>query len=322
MDQLQAPKLSVILIVRDCYDTIAKTIKHLQAQTVRQNLELVIVTEAAEALPIDPADFAMFSGVQVVSAGDIRSVGAAYAAGVRHAEAPVVVFGEDHSYPQPDWAEWLIRDHQQSWGAVGPVVHLANPERNTAIADFLVGYGEWADVKKPRQVDHLPGHNSSYKRALLLEYGEDLDTWLQAESLLHWDMRRKGHRLFLEPAAKTRHVCFTHFSSFLRIQFLVGRDFAAFRARNEHWPLSRRVAFTLAAPLIPLVRMKRILQKHKMSVPVMAAVFMGLVVDGCGQFLGYLFEQPAVEIINYELEREKFNREQDEKGSRSRAAAG
>src|SRR5581483_145631 len=208
MDQPQAPSLSVILIVRDSYETIAKTIKHLKAQTVREKLEIVIVTKSADALHIPAEDVAPFAGVQVESVGEIRTVGAAYAAGVRRATAPVVVFGEDHSYPQSDWAEWLLRDNQQSWAAVGPVVHLANPERVTAVADFLVGYGEWAGLNKPRQVDHLPGHNSSYKRALLLEYGEHLGTWLQAESLLHWDLRRKGHRLFLEPAATTRHVCF------------------------------------------------------------------------------------------------------------------
>jgi hypothetical protein len=322
INQAQSPALSVILIVQDHYDPLAKTVEHLQAQTVRSQLEIVIVTKSADALRLNRNDFAMFCGVQVVTVGEMRSVGDAYAAGVRRSSAPIVVFGEDHCYPQPDWAEWLLRDHQQPWAAVGPVVHLANPERRTAVADFLLSYGEWSEVNKPGEVEHLPGHNSSYKRALLLEYGGELENWLRAESVLHWDLRRKGCRLFLEPAAKSTHVCFTHFPSFVHVQFLVGRDFAAMRARNERWPVSRRIAFSMAAPLIPFLRLKRILQKHHVSMSVLPAVFVALLADGFGQFLGYLLAQPSVELPKYELEREKFNHEQEARARTNRAAAG
>jgi len=46
-------------------------------------------------------------------------------------------------------------------------------------------------------VDYLPGHNTSYKRELLLGYGADLDSMMEGETSLHWDLRSKGHKLYL-----------------------------------------------------------------------------------------------------------------------------
>ena len=52
----------------------------------------------------------------------------------------------------------------------------------------------------------LPGHNSSFKRDLLLAYGPGLEDLLRAEIVLHTRLHRDGHRLLLEPAAKFEHV--------------------------------------------------------------------------------------------------------------------
>ena len=58
----------------------------------------------ASALGLDQAELAGFFRVQVVEADPIRSGAAARAAGICQATAPVVALGEDHSFPDPDWA--------------------------------------------------------------------------------------------------------------------------------------------------------------------------------------------------------------------------
>ena len=169
--------------------------------------------------------------------GEMHSVGAAYAAGVHSATAPVVALGEDHSFPHPDWAERLVSAHQQPWAAVRPQVCNANPGSSIATADFLIAYGPWSESARSGEVEHLPGHNSSYKRDLLLEYGDSLPGMLEAESVLHWQLRRNGHKLYLETAAKTSHVNISRLVSWASAQYHAGRMFAAFRARNEDWTL-------------------------------------------------------------------------------------
>ncbi|HTM41313.1 MAG TPA: glycosyltransferase [Terriglobales bacterium] len=285
-----SPLISVILITPDSYQNLATTVRVLRAQTIRDRIEIVIVAPDSSTLGLKRDELQVFAGVQVVLVGEIRSIGASYAAGVRRATAPIVVFGEDHCFPRLDWAERLVEAHQQPWAAVGPQVCNANPGTKVARADYLIAYGQWGPPVGAGEVEHLPGHNSSYKRAVLLEYGPALDDMLEAESVLHWDLRRKGHHLYLETGARTSHMNFSRFSSWTITQLQAGLVFAAFRAHNEHWPLSRRLFFALAAPLIPIVRLRRILtltdnlKGRRNLLPILAY---GLGLDGLGQMLGY-----------------------------------
>ena len=302
------PLLSVILITPDYYQNLAATIRCLRAQTIRDRIEIVIVAPDSAMLGLKREDLEGFAGFQLALVGKIRSIGASYAAGVRRASAPVVVFGEDHSFPRPDWAERLVQAHQQPWAVVGPQVRNANPTCRISRADYLIAYGQWGESAPAGEKEHLPGHNSSYKRALLLEYGPQLDDMLEAESVLHWDLRRKGHRLYLETAARTAHMNFGRFSSWALAQFQAGLVFAAFRAHNERWPLPRRIFFALAAPLIPVVRLRRILalpanlQGRRGLLPVLG---LGLGLDGLGQMLGYVLGKSlaAHRITYFEFKR-------------------
>ena len=94
------PDLSVILLTPDSYDTIRRTVHCIRTQSIKDRIELVIVAPSALSLNVDPSEFHDFLQHRIVELGSIRSIGSAYAAGIRAASAPVVVLGEDHSYPQ------------------------------------------------------------------------------------------------------------------------------------------------------------------------------------------------------------------------------
>ena len=290
------PALSVIVATPDCYETIRTTVKCLRAQNVSEQLELIIVAPSATTLNLVEADLKVFHSYHVVEAGPLRSVGAANALGVRHASARIVALTEDHSFPQPGWAQALITTHRQPWSAVGPVVRNANPRNQISRADMLIGYGPWLDPSPAGFVEYLPGHNSSYKRDVLLEYGAGLERMMEEETVLHWDLRSKGHKLYLEPAAKLAHTNFENPSQFVAVHFYGGRAFATSRARDGHWAWPRRLLFACGSPLIPLVRLCRILRSvsrpgrpWSSALPVLPQLLLGLTVDGAGQMLGYLF---------------------------------
>jgi hypothetical protein len=287
------PAMSVVVITPDRHDTIAAVLRHLHAQSVKHQLELVVVAPTVDVISLDAPELQGFWGVSVLPVGAVRSTAAARSAGVRAAHAPVVAFVEDHSLPQPGWAAALIAAHRQQWAAVGPAVGNANPETILSWANLLIEYAPWLDPATAAVVEHLPGHNSSYKRAVLLEYADGLDTMLEAESILHWDLCRNGHQLFLEPAARTLHTNFSRGVDSIRLRFHGGRLFAA--ARAHHWPWARRLAYTAAAPLIPFVRLRRILaqtrrQRSAATVPrrTFPALLGLLLCDACGELAGYL----------------------------------
>ena len=86
----------------------------------------------------------------------------------------------------------------------------------------------------------LPGHNSSYKRERLLEYGDRLAGFLDAETTLFWDLDARGLGLYLEPAARVAHVNFSRLGVWLEVQYHAGRIFAAHRAWHGRWSGARR----------------------------------------------------------------------------------
>jgi hypothetical protein len=286
----RSPALSVIVTTPDSYDTIRNLVTALRAQTARDTLELVIVAPSAAAVHAGIADLECFCCWRIVELGALRTVAQAKAAGIRCAIAPVVVLTEDHSFPDPNWAHALIEAHRDNWAAVGPAMDNGNPESLISWADFIIGYGPWFDPPAAAEVEELPGHNTSYKRGVLLECGERLEALLGAESVLHHELRAQGHRLYLEPAARTFHINFTRPSRWMPYLCYSGRVFAAERARS--WPALRRAAYCGGAGLIPLVRLKRLLPvirrlRPEVAPGVLAPLLFALIIDSLGQGLGY-----------------------------------
>jgi hypothetical protein len=137
------PEMSVIILTPDGYAAIRRLMAHLCAQTARDRLELVLVAPQLDALQADEGELAGFAAVRLVEADVLRSSAEARAAGVRAATAPIVVFTEDHSLPEPAWAESLIRAHGEAWAVVGPAVINANPRGAVSWANLLIEYIEW-----------------------------------------------------------------------------------------------------------------------------------------------------------------------------------
>jgi hypothetical protein len=284
-------------------------------------MEVVLVGPRGSSLRVDEAHLKSFLCHSIVELGEFSSVAVANAAGVRAASAPIVAFVEEHSFPDTQWAEALVRAHGEDWAAVGPVVQNANPENLVSWADFLKAYGPWMGPNQPGPVDHLPGHNSSYKRAILMQYGEELETMLEAESVLHWAMGSRGHQLYLEPTAKVAHLNFGLLSSWLPSQYHSGRCFAARRAKV--WSPARRLVYTIGAPLIPALRWWRILGQGRRSslasgllARVSPILFLGLAASALGEMLGYALG-PGTSV--QQIAAWEFHRAQHQPGARDGA---
>jgi glycosyltransferase involved in cell wall biosynthesis len=292
---------------------VRKTIRHLRAQKCQNRLEIVLVAPAAAELGLDESEMRDFHRFRVIEVGPIHSTARARAIGVRHASAPVVAFVEDHAFPAPGWAEALIEAQKQNWAAVGPMMANANPRSIISWANFLIEYAPWSGTRPGGTFEHLPGHNGSYKRDVLLEYGDHLEAMLDAESILHWDLRARGYLLYLEPKARTFHQNFSRSLPSLSLRFNGGRLFASSRARQ--WALWRRLLYTLAGPLIPLVRFCRIIgelcrpgQPRYLLPRVLPALIVAIVSDGAGEMVGYLFGRgnATARLADMEFHRHRY----------------
>lgn len=306
-------EISVIVITPDDYGTIQSLIESLAAQTICEHIELVIVAPATSVSGFDTTIFNRFGAVRLEGVESIDSFAQATAVGIGAATAPIVALTEDHSFLDPKWAEILVAAHRGPWIGVGPAISNANPGSLVSWANIAIEYGEWLDPAVTGPVSHIPGHNSSYKRAALLEYGEDLGKWLQSESVLHWDLASKGHRLWLETSATTGHRNFSDFLSTIRLRFCCGRIFASSRARG--WAASKRALYLCGSPLIPFVRLGRVIgQLRRPGRPryllpsILPLLLLFLVIDGMGETVGYAFGTGSAEegMTRMEFHRERF----------------
>jgi GT2 family glycosyltransferase len=311
---MSEPDLTVVLVTPDQYQTLRAVVRHLRAQTARDRLEIVIVAPAREGLGLIETDLEGFVRFRVVEAGTPWSLAKARADGIRAASAPVVALVEDHCFPDPGWAAALIAAHRQPWAAVGPAIANANPRTRLSWANLLIAYGRWVAPEAGAEVDDIPGNNSSYKRALLLEYGSELERMLEREAVLHEDLRAKGHRFYLEPQAKAYHQNASRLTSAIWTRFQAGRLFGAMRARNGRWSLLRRLLYIGGAPLIPLMHLRPVLQharraaRQRPLLPGLRGAVVGLLaVAGAGEMIGYAFGpgKALQQLTDSEFQRER-----------------
>lgn len=287
----RVPALSVILPTADDFSTIRMTVRALRAQTICHKIELVIVVPT-DGVPIPDNEVEGFGRVLVIDGGKLETSNRSRVAGIRAATSPIVVLAEDHSFPAPDWADALLSAHQQNYAVVGPVVRSGNPRTMLSWANLLLEYGPWLEGAERAELDDLPGHNSAYRRDLLIEYGDQLEEMFEVEALIQRDMRSKGHRMLLEPRAVTSHLNFSKLWPSLLLRLNAGRSFAAHRTHG--WSFSKRLAYAMASPLIPLVRLIRIARLVRNSseleylfprvLPMLCIV---LLADGLGELIGY-----------------------------------
>jgi hypothetical protein len=291
----EAPSMSVILMTMDSIEPLRWVLSQYAMQTIARRIEVVIVCPQASAVKIDSKLAGSFFAIRVTERHPLQDTSDAFATGVRIASAPIIALGEDHSFPaSKDWAEVLLKRHAEPWVGVGPVIGCANPASAVSYSDYLMSYGQWMAPNHAGEVAFVPGHNSTYKRSQLLELGDRLLTLFENEIGLQEELRAHGGKFYQEAAATTLHTNFELLATFLKVQFYVGRIFTGSRAR--HWPTSRRIIYFAGSPLIPVLRLVRIIrQVRRAGAPMLQfaralpAMIAGLCMFALGEATAYIF---------------------------------
>jgi hypothetical protein len=132
---------------------------------------------------------------------------------------------------------------------------------------------------------------------------------------LYLTLRARGHKSYFEPAAGIQHVNLNRFRPFVRERYLAGALIGAYR--SARWSFTRRMAYALGSPLIPIVTLSRI-QKgvretaRSQSLPrgTIPAIVLGAMVKAAGEMRGYLLGAPESaeeEMTGYEVRKLAFN---------------
>ena len=310
---MSAPALSVVLVAPDGYGEVATTVRHLRAQTLASQIELVIVARHVEDVHVPEQHAAELGKITLVEVPEIAILAAARAAGVACASAPFIAFGEDHSFPEPGWAASLVAAHERGYAGVAPEIKNGNPATALSWAAMFLHFAGVVEPQNGFETDWpAASHNMSYRRDVLLEQGDKLSELMLAELFLHRALRAHGHKLWVEPGAATRHVNASRLAPALRHAWFGGRLYGSLRCELDSWSLARRIVYAGGSPLIPFLRLRRVLPELRRThvgagllprvLPSMVAL---LIVHAAGEAAGYLFGAGATRVAYSEFEQKR-----------------
>ncbi len=303
------PALTVIAIVGRQRGRVEACLRSLLAQNTAPAMEILLVDCAPDDAPrIELSDRPR---VRVLRGKASREFGELRAGAVRQARAPIVAFIEEHCIAHPGWGEAILAAHAEGWSGVGGVVHNGNPGRGMSDVILAMSFAPWMAPVERGQSLLLPGNNTSYRREVLLRFGDELPRLLLSEPLLQWRLAAQGDRLLLEPRMRFSHTNETRLTTICRGFYLWNRCFGAARAEVLHWSWMQRAARVLSAPLVPWVRVARLIAfgvRHRRDllgrfVWQLPAAFIAECFAVAGQVVGMLFGAGSapVRFVDYEV---------------------
>jgi len=286
-----SPRVSVVIASLVGAPFIDDCISSLEQQAKEWNAEVIVVA-------CGPAEYASrialkFPWVRVIPRAARETVPELRKCGVAEAAGEVVAIIEEHCVAAPDWLTRLINAHAGGeYGVVGgPVVDHAYLRLRDWTVYFLEYNGYLPPWREGEEHD-LGSANIAYSRALLMKYQDCLGDgyW---EAGLHPRLLADGVKFRPVPEMQVRHRGPFDYGYYLQQRYWFSRAFAG--CRSQQLPLSRKIAYVVAAPLLPfllLARMsKRILSrncqvgKFAESLPLLIPA---LFVYVAGEFVGYL----------------------------------
>jgi len=304
------PLISAIVVVWESCDNLKQTLGALRRQTLVKDLEVIFILPGDIEFTFNREELSVFNSWKIVRVDKIGSIAEGFVPGIKAARSGIVALTEDHSFPDEKWAELFVKDHKnQEIAVVGPAMKNANPVNPISWSDFFMAYGCWSMPEEIGDVKQIPGHNSSYKREVLISLGERFPQLMHSESVLHRALRGRGYKLYLESGTCTAHQNFYTWKVFIAARFYSGREFSGTWAIE--WPWYKKAAYAVASPGIPFLRLYRT-RKHivrnkgnRYFLRLFPCVMAGFLVEGLGNFLGFIAGQGSAsrKIAKYEFNR-------------------
>ncbi len=310
---MSSPLLTVVVVTGNAHDRISRLLDSLAKQTRAGELEVVIVSVAST----DPGiSFPEGLNACVVSHPSSCDLGRARAEGVRRAHAPFVAFLEDHTVPEPRWAEQVCHAFHESprITAVSYAFLNGSPDTYFYRSVFMAEYGALAYPLREDGVPAMAANNVAYRRDALLAVGEGLDALIEIDYFLQKAMG-SDFRIAAAPLALLAHQTNRRLRDLLRGHFLYAQLFALRRLQFERWSPLKCVAGAAAVPvLVPLLRVKRLFQalaggpnvsRAATALPVILTLYFA---GALGEAWGLLHREgvPAESLVWLELESERI----------------
>lgn len=311
-------ELSAITVSPGGLTEIEPTLAALRAQSASDRIELVVI--AREPIPDDAPELSGFAAVKTVSF-EFTTLGSAIARGMREASGPVAAYSEEHSRPEPGWAEALIERFRGPWAAVGWCVQNANPGTAASWAHLLTDFGPGvAPVEAGERHGPMPWHHVAYRRDALPLESDQLTDLFESEGMLQELILEQGGRLYFDNSVASSHLNISRLRDNMRSHLFGGRGYGSGRRRLNDWGRGRRLVYALGFPLVPVIRYRRMQADLRRTRGVRGRIpglhpqlLLNLFVDALGEAIGYVWGEgrSREQRLPMELRRRSYLRDGD-----------
>ncbi|MBM4054010.1 MAG: glycosyltransferase [Planctomycetes bacterium] len=246
-------RLTAILIVGGLRQRSERCLQALLAQSSDMQFDILIIDIAPQTMPLVGCDHPY---VRCIRYPDCPSYATAKVKGIQSATTEVVAFIEDHAIPDANWVKGVLRAFQQSPDIASVVYTYKNLNPQTVIsrAFMLFSYGRWMNPAFSGYVGSGPSNNIAYRRAVLLELGDTLTTYLDMEYVFHQRFQAQGWKMYKTAEAVIAHENWVRLLPGLRDIGVHSQFSAIRRVKLNHWSLIKRTLFIGGMTIFPLVQ--------------------------------------------------------------------
>ena len=244
------PKVSVIIASYNARKTIGECLASLHKQATEADFEVIVVDSSTDGT----ADLVekKFPGVKVFRFAKRKYCGDARNFGISMARGAIVAFIDADCTVAPDWVATVLAAHDSPAPAIGGAIANGNPASHVGWAAYFCEFSQWMPGGRNRWLDDIAGASMSYKRGVFEEFGGFIEGTYCSDTEFHWRLGQAGHRLLFTPSVVVSHHNIDSVEKFLRHEYQHGRNFATVRVRSRGISWTRRCAYLLFSPLIPV----------------------------------------------------------------------
>jgi Glycosyl transferase family 2 len=242
------PFISVVIASVNGFPWIGACLAALTTQRGGIAYEILVLDRCGEKVREEIRRRFSQPEIRVIPVEGYPSIPKLRAIGMDAARGRMIGILEDHCNVPPTWFQSIERAHRAGHRAIGSGVENGAVDR---VIDWGVFFCEYAKFMPPVQGGtgvEIPGNCAVYDREALDLVGPAIkqEVW---ESFIHKRLAEEGVGFFCDPEMTVEHKREFPFSYFMSQRYHYSRSFAGMRLNNA--PLSRRLVYAVATPLLP-----------------------------------------------------------------------
>jgi len=246
------PLLTVVLIAGTHRERVQRMLRSVLDQDIADQIVIMVYDRTenpSRNLPELNAPNVIYEPVDIKS-----TLGQLQKRAVLATSTDVIAFIEEHVVVPPGWARESLRLHGQGYAGVTGIFTSGNPQHRFARIIFSITYGNLMLSRQGGEATDIPGDNSTFLRAKLLKFKDELEVLLSTDILLIRRLVADGEKLYRAANLTLKHWNETLFLDGWMALLYWNQMYICNRLAVEKWSRSRRVLRLLTIPLVPFVR--------------------------------------------------------------------